>query len=133
MTSTAPAEPAGYAATDQRIVVRDLTLSCKLGVSEGERAKFQRVRINVEVEVAPQRPIDDDPAKVVDYRSIVPGIRELAQAGQPRLLETLADQIAALCFYDSRTQGVRVRIEKLDRYPDAAGIGVEVTHRRPAT
>ena len=133
MDSTGPATPAGYTATGQRIVVRDLTLSCKLGVSEGERAKFQRVRINVAVEVAPQRPIDDDPAKVVDYRSIVPGIRELARTGRPRLLETLADQIAALCFYDSRTEGVWVRIEKLDRYSDAAGIGVEVTHRRSPT
>lgn len=116
----------------QRIAVRDLTLACRLGVSERERAKTQRIRVNVELEVAPQRPLDDDPARIVDYRGIVPSIREIVQDGAPRLLESLADRIAAACFYDARTQVVRVRIEKLDRYSDAAGIGVEVEHTRDA-
>ena len=90
----------------------------------------QRVRINVELEVEPERPIHDDPANIVDYRHIVPAIRDIAQNGVPRLLESMADRIAAACLYDPRTRVVRVRIEKLDRYSDAAGIGVEVEHCR---
>lgn len=116
--------------TAQRVIVRDLTLSCKLGVSERERAKFQRIRINLELDVAAERPIHDDPANVVDYRGIVPSIRELTQTTTPLLLETLADRIAEICFEDSRALSTRIRIEKLDRYSDAAGIGVEVEHKR---
>lgn len=116
--------------SDQRIFVRDLTLTCRLGVSERERAKDQRVRINVELQVEPQRPIDDNPQNIVDYRHIVPAIRSIAQEGAPRLLESLADRIAEACFEDARTHVARVRIEKLDRYSDAHGIGVEVEHRR---
>lgn len=116
--------------TAQRMFVRDLTLTAHLGVSERERSKPQRLRINVELEVEPERPIHDDPHHIVDYRSVVPSIREIAQDGAPRLLESLADRIADACFYDSRTIMVRVRIEKLDRYSDAAGVGVEVEHRR---
>lgn len=114
----------------QRIFVRDLTLSAHIGVSERERAKSQRLRINVELDVTPQRPIDDDPARVVDYRSVVPEIRRICAETRPRLLETLAEEIAAACLFDGRTQAVRVRVEKLDRYSDAAGVGVEVERRR---
>lgn len=117
-------------ATAQRIFVRDLTLSCKLGVSERERAKYQRLCINVEVRVAPDRPIHDDPANIVDYRNLVPAIRRLAQRTRPLLLETLADEIAAICFADERAHGCRIRIEKLDRYADTGGIGIEVEHER---
>lgn len=117
----------------QRMFVRDLTLSCHLGVTERERAKAQRIRVNVELEVTPQRPIDDDEHKIVDYRYVVPAVREIAMEGAPKLLETLADRIAERCFYDSRTLAVRVRIEKLDRYSDAAGVGIEIEHRRDDT
>jgi dihydroneopterin aldolase len=116
--------------TAQRILVRDLTLSCKLGVSERERAKYQRIKINIEVEVDASRPIHDDPEHIVDYRNIVPAVRELTQTTTPLLLETLADQIAAICLEDPRSRTCKIRIEKLDRYADAAGIGVEVEHRR---
>lgn len=114
----------------QRIHVADLTISCKLGVSEAERATVQRIRINVELEVRPERPLNDDPRNVVDYRGIVPAIRDITQSHTPRLLETLADRIAEVCLGDSRAISSRVRIDKLDRYADASGIGVEVHHRK---
>lgn len=127
------AEADGDGATEvghQRIFVRDLTLSAHIGVSERERAKSQRLRINVELDVTPEEPIDDDPARVVNYRSVVPEIRRICAERQPRLLETLAEDIAAACRFDDRTQAVRVRVEKLDRYSDAAGVGVEIERRR---
>lgn len=118
-------------ATRQTVFVRDLTVNAHLGVTERERARTQRIRINVEAEVDPVRPLDDDPKRIVDYRHIVPNIRRLIAEEQPKLLETLADRIAgATLTDDSAVVWVRVRIEKLDRYSDAAGIGVEVEHRR---
>lgn len=118
-------------ATRQKVFVRDLTVSAHLGVTERERARAQRIRINVEAEVAPARPIDDDPTRIVDYRHLVPNIRRLIDEDRPQLLETLADRIAEATFADDDAVAcVRVRIEKLDRYSDAAGIGVEVEHSR---
>lgn len=121
-------------ATRQKVFVRDLTVSAHLGVTERERARAQRIRINVEAEVAPTRPIDDDPTRIVDYRHLVPNIRRLIGADRPQLLETLADRIAEATFADDDAVArVWVRIEKLDRYSDAAGIGVEVEHSRAET
>jgi dihydroneopterin aldolase len=42
----------------------------------------------------------------------------------------LAEQVAANCFFDERIVSVRVRIEKLDRYADVGGIGIELERRR---
>jgi dihydroneopterin aldolase len=126
------ADPAGMGtARRQTIFVRDLTVTAHLGVSARERASAQRLRINLEAEVRLERPLDDDPKRIVDYRRLVPHIRELIANGTPHLLETLADQIAQATFADdARVEVVRVRIEKLDRYSDAAGIGIEVEHAR---
>lgn len=130
----ADAAPPATRATRQKVFVRDLTVSAHLGVTARERARAQRIRVNVEAEVDPVRPLDDDPKRIVDYRHIVPNIRRLIADHHPALLETLADRIAQATFADDPAVAVVwVRIEKLDRYSDAAGIGVEVEHRRDTT
>jgi hypothetical protein len=42
--------------TAQRIIVRDLSLSCRIGVTEEERARRQRIRLNLKLEVVPDPP-----------------------------------------------------------------------------
>lgn len=117
-------------ATRQRIVVRDLSLSCRIGVTEEERARRQRIRLNLALEIAAPPPQEDRIVEVVDYGRIVDRVRQTCLGAEVRLLETLAEQVAAACFFDERIVAARVRIEKLDRYPDIAGIGVELEHRR---
>jgi len=128
MTDNAPRVPTRV--SDQRIVVRDLVVSGHLGVTAREQAKAQRIRVNVDLTVTPQHPDADDPTHVVDYRDVVPNIRKLVRTERPRLLETLAERIAQVCFDDPRAQRARVRIEKLDLYADTGAVGVEVEHTR---
>ncbi len=47
------------------------------------------------------------------------------------LVETPAEEIAELCLANPRVVVVRVKVEKLDVEPDAAGVDVEI-ERRPA-
>ena len=76
------------------------------------------------------RPLRDSIANVVSYETIVDGIRAITGRGHINLVETLADRIGDLCLADDRVQRARVRVEKLDIYPDAAGVGVEVERAR---
>lgn len=115
----------------QLIVARDMTLSCSLGVSDSERAKPQRIRFNLEVAVEPKRPSEDRVGEVVDYGRLVRDVRQICLKSKVRLLETLAAVIAETCFRDERVLSARVRIEKLDRYSDVGGIGVELHYDRP--
>src|SRR3546814_7652943 len=59
----------------QRIFIRDLTLSCSIGVSEEERARRQRLRINIELAVDYPPPSRDTITEVVDYGRLAKAVR----------------------------------------------------------
>ena len=123
------AEPV-FAATAQRILMSDLTLPCRIGVTEAERAERQRLRFNLRLEIRPDPPRQDSITEVVDYGRLVARIRNVCAEVEVRLLESLSERIAQACFLDDQVIGARVRIEKLDRYPDVGGIGSEFEYRR---
>lgn len=114
----------------QRVLLSDLTLPCRIGVTEEERAERQRLRFNITIEVRPEAPREDKITEVVDYGPLVAKIREVCAQVEFRLLESLAKQVAIACFFDARVLCARVRVEKLDRYPDVGGIGCELEYRR---
>jgi dihydroneopterin aldolase len=121
---------AAIAVTAQRILMSDLTLPCRIGVTEAERAERQRLRFNLRIEVRPDPPQQDRIAEVVDYGRLVERIRGVCAEVEFRLIESLSERIAQACFLDERVIGAKVRIEKLDRYPDVGGIGSEFEYRR---
>ena len=114
----------------QRIVIRDLTLSCSIGVSDEERARRQRLRINIELAVDYPPPSRDTLSEVVDYGRLAAAVRTHVLGTTFRLLETLAEELSDVCFGFPSVSETRVRIEKVDRYADIAGIGVEIARRR---
>lgn len=117
----------------RHILVRDLELPARIGVYQHERSGHQRIRVNLDVAVAEGDPaaIDDRLANVVDYERMVTGVRSIVAAGHVNLVETLAERIAALCLEDSRVRHVRVRVEKLEVFPDAASVGIEIERAAP--
>lgn len=119
-----------FTVTAQRILISDLTLSCRIGVTEAERADRQRLRFNLQIEVRPDPPREDKITEVVDYGRLVTRIRGVCAETEVRLLESLSERIAQACFLDERVIGAEVRIEKLDRYPDVGGIGSQFVYRR---
>jgi dihydroneopterin aldolase len=118
----------------RHVFLRDLVLPARVGVYPHEHATPQRVRINVDlaVEEAPPLPDDATPtireelARVVDYEKVARDVRVIVGARHVRLVETLAERIAAACLMDPRVRTVRVRVEKLDVFADAAAAGVEI-------
>jgi dihydroneopterin aldolase len=117
--------------TDHKVFVRDLMLTCMIGVHGHERRARQRVRVNLTLDVASSaRAAADALAGVVDYETIVDGIRRLADAGHINLVETLAERIADLALADRRVLAATVKVEKIDVFADAASVGVELTRRR---
>lgn len=131
--SRLPARPAAgpkagarIGAGELRVFIRDLVLSCRIGVHQHERLANQRVRINLELAVEDPGPIDDDLEKVVCYSEIMTGIRHVVGAGHINLVETLAERIAATCLEDRRVRAARVKVEKLDVFPEAESVGVEI-------
>jgi 7,8-dihydroneopterin aldolase/epimerase/oxygenase len=112
-----------------RICVRDFVLVCSIGIYDYEKQTPQRVRVNAELLVE-GRVGRDEFRHVVNYESIVDGIRTLTQGRHINLVETLGDRILDLCLVDPRVVAAQVRIEKLDVYPEAESIGIVMKRRR---
>ncbi|MCR6629847.1 MAG: dihydroneopterin aldolase [Magnetospirillum sp.] len=115
------------------ILVRNLVLPVRIGIHPHERAAPQRVRCSVELAVAETGPvIADHIDEVVNYEYVVTGLRRLAAEDSVNLLETLAEKAAALCLSHPRARRVRITLEKLDAFEDAAAVGVAIERRRGA-
>jgi len=120
----------------RHVFLRDLVLPASIGVHPHEHAARQRVRINVDLGVADDTarsgiPVGrDELGRVVDYETVADQVRAIVGAGHVRLAETLAERIAAACLQDERIELVRIRVEKLDIFPDAVSAGVEIERRR---
>lgn len=110
----------------RHVFIRDLVLMCSIGVHRHERAGRQRIRVNIDLAVRDDRDLDDDIGNVVCYEKITLGVRGLITDRHIKLVETVAEEIAAMCLEDGRVNSVRVRVEKLDILPDAASVGVEI-------
>jgi 7,8-dihydroneopterin aldolase/epimerase/oxygenase len=126
----AGAPPEATLRGESRILVRDLMLNARIGLHQHERIARQRIRVNLDLAVADNGPIDDDYDKVVCYGELVTGVRHVVGAGHVNLVETLAERIAAMCLSDPRVLSARVRVEKLDVFPEAESVGVEIERFR---
>jgi dihydroneopterin aldolase len=119
------------------VFLRDMVLAARIGVHAHELRGAQRVRINVDLAVddpgardAAQAVGADELARVVDYQAVAARVRAIVGAGHVRLAETLAERIAVACLEDDRVRLVRVTVEKLEVFADAASAGVTVERRR---
>lgn len=113
-----------------RIFVRNLVLPIAIGVYDEEQGITQKVGFTIEAEVAAGvSPKGDNIEEVPSYDDLANAVKNIVAAGHINLVETLAARIAERCLADTRIVSVLVRIEKLERGPDA--VGVEIVRSRP--
>lgn len=128
---------ADAARSTRRMFVRDLVLQARIGVYAHEHGRTQRVRVNLDLAVEDDGAANlsrsavgaDDLGRVVDYDTVMNAVREIVASGHVQLVETLAERVAEACLSDTRVRVVRVMVEKLDVFPDAASVGVEIERR----
>jgi 7,8-dihydroneopterin aldolase/epimerase/oxygenase len=114
-----------------RMFVKDLVLQCNIGVYPHERLRPQPVRINVDLQVREtSAPLNDDIANVLSYDRITAAIKAHIAKGHINLVETLAEDIAAICLEHARVIHARIGVEKLAVEPNAASVGIEIERRR---
>lgn len=86
--------------------LREISCRTKLGVPASERRRPQKILIDLglETDVRPAA-ARDDVRLAVDYWAVEKAVRALAESGERQLLETLAEQAAALVL--ARWKNVR--------------------------
>jgi dihydroneopterin aldolase len=114
-----------------RIFVSNYIREMEIGAYPEERGLTQRVRFDITLDVVRgTADVADQYTRVVNYEDLVEAIEEVARGPRVNLIETLAEQVAELCLVDPRARRVHLRIEKLDRLPGGAGLGVEIVRER---
>ncbi len=111
-----------------KVFIKGLELLLSVGIYDQEKAKKQRVIINVIFDVTGNsgkslKSIDE----VVSYEKAVEIIREVTGRRHYDLLEELAEEIVKNLKFDNRIERITLSLEKPDIIEGAAGVGVEIT------
>jgi FolB domain-containing protein len=115
-----------------RIRICDLRADCIIGTEDRERVTRQRVLLNITLDCSlSQAAASDDLADTVNYVTLKNRILALLDASQFRLIERLADEVAALCLEDPRVRSATVRVDKPGALTGARSVAVEVTRTSP--
>lgn len=115
-----------------RIFLSNHIRDFEIGAYPDEFGVTQRVRFDIMLDVRRFEITDDDEvASIVSYDLIVESIDALIEGPRIKLVETLAERLAALVLKEKRVIAAHIRIEKLDRVIGA--LGVEITRTQPVS
>jgi 7,8-dihydroneopterin aldolase/epimerase/oxygenase len=113
-----------------QILIANLELRTCIGATETERSQAQRVLANIILEpVGGFAGINDRLDRTVDYDTAAQAVKALASTGRRVLVETLAEEIAALIMRRFRLAGVEVELRKFV-LPDTEFVAVRIRRER---
>ena len=101
--------------------LKGLRIDCVVGVYAFERERTQPIVMNIELDYDIAAPAQSDAvAEAVDYDGVATVVTELIQRRQYRLIETMAEETAAVLFeHHGSVQTVRLEIRKPEAVPAA--------------
>jgi dihydroneopterin aldolase len=112
------------------IIIEQLEFSAHIGVPDDERLAAQRLTVSLRLEVArDSRSLGDEIANTVDYFAVCNAVKALAAERPRRLIETLAEEIAAAILRDFAVAAVEVELRKFI-LPDTAFVAVRLRRER---
>ena len=112
------------------IHVEQLEVFGRVGVTENERAKPQRLTLTITV--WPEGAFDnlqDDITRTIDYSGMCMSVRNFVAEHAPKLVETLAGQLAAHLLNGFPIQKIRIELCKFV-LPDAKHVAVVVMREK---
>jgi dihydroneopterin aldolase len=109
------------------IRVIDLEVFSRIGVPEEERREPQRLLVSLEMDVESISAAakSDDLGLTVNYYRVAQRVKELATAGERKLIETLAEEIAADLLKSFAIGKLTVEIKKFV-LPEAQFVSVKI-------
>ena len=113
-----------------RIIIEDLQVEYHIGVPEAERAKPQRLLLSIELQLDLSEACrTDDLSSTINYSALSRRLLAFGEGKSWRLLEKLAEDIAAMILTEFRPSSVSVEIKKFV-IPQARYVAVSVSKAR---
>jgi len=112
---------------EQQIHIEQLKVFAKIGVLRAERRRRQRLVLNITLWPARDlRDIKDAVTRTVDYSALCQEAKNFVSRNSPKLLETLANDLAAHLLRKFRVRKISIEVRKFV-LKDAAYASVTVT------
>jgi D-erythro-7,8-dihydroneopterin triphosphate epimerase len=114
-----------------RIRIRDLRVSCIIGINPKERVEKQDLVFNITLysdlsKAGKSDRIDD----TVNYKTLKDRIVDFIRESSFFLIEKAADEVAAICLSDPRVRAVDVSVDKPGALTYAASVSVKISRAR---
>lgn len=117
-------------ATDQ-IHIEELEVFARVGVTENERSKPQRLTVSITVWPATGfQDLQDDISRAVNYSAIAVAACDFLRERPAKLIETFATQLAAHLLQTFPIQKVQLELRKFV-LPDAKHVSVSIARIAP--
>jgi FolB domain-containing protein len=112
---------------EQQIHIEQLKVFARVGVPKAERAKRQRLILNITLwPMRDLRDIQDAIVRTLDYSVVCQETKHFLSRQSPKLIETLASDLASHLLRKFRIRKVSIEIRKFV-LKDAAYVSVTVT------
>ena len=113
------------------IFLRDLRIRTIVGIWEWERRLPQMVSIDLDMATDIRRSAASDEIKdTLDYKGVSNRVREFVADSRFKLIETMAEQIAAIVIDDFKVSWVRVAVHKPFAIRGSRDVGIEIERGR---
>jgi 7,8-dihydroneopterin aldolase/epimerase/oxygenase len=107
------------------LFITNLVLDANIGIYASERTGTQRVAVDITVRVENcAHPYTAN--NILDYNRLRDGVKGIIGAGHIDYQETFCAQIVSMCLALPRVSVARVRVAKLEAFPDCTAVGCEI-------
>ena len=116
---------------EKKVLIKELLLDLKIGYSDFEKEKKQKVKFSLEIDYVDKKPSRDmDIKSIVNYAKVVRLIKKLVKKKHYNFLETLAEDVFDELFKDKRIDKISLQIEKLEIMRDCSSVGIQISKKR---
>jgi FolB domain-containing protein len=113
-----------------RITIQDLAVSWRLGVTDKEQSRPQKILLTIGLELdTASAGKKDDLALTIDYHAVAERVRQWGRERRWKLIESVAEELAKLVLAEFKPAAVEVEVKKFI-LPDAAHVSVKIKRER---
>jgi len=113
------------------ISIIDLEVFCRVGVSDEERAKPQRLLVTVDMDYDfASAAVSDRIGRTIDYHAVSQRLMKFSDRQGWRIIESLATEMAEKILTEFRPESVTVEVKKF-AVPETRYVSVTVTKSQP--
>lgn len=115
-----------------KIFLHGLEIECVVGVWEWERQITQKVIVDLDMGWDVSVPGESDELDdTLNYKAVAQRVKVVVQEGQFKLIESMAEQVAATVLNEFGVPWIRVRVNKRGAVSTARDVGVIIEREKP--